>query len=152
MNSADEKPTQEILLHCYRKLRQKEKLCEKIPSICIIFGEFLAKAGHRRFFLHECESFINIKRNAGRFIITFSVFDESIGKIDEFIATWKLLKDGRENYTIQRTSDSVDKSSEARDRNDKYERKIWIHYEDILRKFIEFLKKRDFVNLKSELH
>ena len=151
MKSTDE-PMRETLLHCYRELKQKGRLSKKMPSIGVIFGEFLAKAGHRRFFVHECESFVNIKRNAGHFIITFSVFDESSRKNDEFIAVWLLLKDGREKCTVQRIFDLNDKSHEARDHDHKFEGEMWIHYESIFREFIEFFKKRNFMHPKSSPH
>lgn len=145
-------PTREVLLHCYRKLKQKGKLSEKIPTIGIIFGDFLAKSGHRRFLIHECESFINIKRNVGRVIITFSVFDESSGKNDELIVGWRLLKNGHEKYTVWKMRDLEDTSHGARNYENESERNIWNHYEGILREFIEFLKKRNFTYLESKLH
>lgn len=152
MNSTNEEDLRETLLRCYRELKQKGKLSKKMPSIGVIFGEFLAKAGHRRFFIHECESFVNIKRNAGHFIMTFSVFDESSRKNEEFIAVWRLLKDGRENYTIQKTLDLDDKSHKVRDHDFESEKNLWIHYESIFREFIAFFKKKNFMHPKSNPH
>ena len=150
MNSTGREITREILLQYYRELKQKGKLSEKLPSIGIIFGDFLAKAGHKRFFIHECEFFVNIKRNAGRIIITFSVCNESSGKIDEFIAGWHLFKNGREGYIIQKMLDLDDISNKkARKGFDASDREVWNHYENIFRKFIKFLKRGNFMCFKK---
>lgn len=132
MDTTCEERFREKLLFHYRKLQRKKRLSERMPNINVIFGDFLARAGHRRFFIYDCKSFINTKRTAGHFFIAFSVYNESSGEIDEFIARWHLQETGNEQFMVQRIVHL----------NEELEN----HFKMIFQEFIEFFKRENLLS------
>lgn len=148
MGTANEQLIRKMILQYYKKNRKKTKLSERVPNVAVIFGEFLARAGHKRFFLYDCRSFVNIKRNAGYFWISFSVYNESSGEIDEIIARWELWAGGLEELKVHKIVEpkKIELKGipyEELEILEKTHKKIEQHFEEVFRDFIDFFKKEN---------